>query len=193
MIRVCNKDNLTATNSIILHFLILLLPLGPFFFVSKESLSSCPLNTQFPRDSLLPLKSIPRASHSHARLQSPPLCHMFWCKCLGSSQSPVLAVHHQDGGAFESNSFMRVELTWMELVLKKVPESCLAPSTMWGHHKKSAICNLEEPSATQNPPCWHPDLHPSSLWTGRNKCLLLFTSYCFNLVTEVQTDTHIFC
>ena len=68
-------------------------------------------------------------------------------------------------------SWGRALMIGRSTLMKETLESPLSPlCIVWGHSKKSTLCNLKE-ILTRTPPCRHPDLRLRGLWETNFCCL----------------------
>lgn len=80
-------------------------------------------------------------------------------------------------GHWEVFKLLGLEVSWMQLVLINwPPERLLAPSTLWGHSKKTMAMNQKDDPHWRTWPCWLLDLGHPATRTIRH-IFLLFLSY----------------
>lgn len=91
-----------------------------------------------------------------------------------------------EGGAFGRCSVIRVEPSWVRLMLCiRDPTEITSPFHMWGHSEKVLTMNGKR-ALIKMSPCWYFDLGLTTSRTVRDKCLLLSSLWYF--VIGAQTD-----
>ena len=104
-------------------------------------------------------------------------CILLWSECLCLrfvcwTLDPKLVVL---GGTFERwlGHEGRVLMSGICAFIKEAPERSLAPSTMWGHSERLAVCNPEERlhQTVTMLTCWSGTSRPSRRWEINFCCL----------------------